>query len=399
MPLQNDIQVIITDGGIGREASGKDWYSGLIFQSATVPASFTDNVSQKIYSIKDAIAKGITEQDFPVEYYHIEEFFRISEKLNISVWVSIMFSNIAVGTFAGDEIKIIQDANNGELRQIGVYLIDPFAVSFVSGADLVAETLNNAGFPTSIYLVADISDNTTLTDLRTLDKKWVSVLLAQDGNAKGKALFDSKGYSVGVIGLILGVTAGASVHERIGYVGKYDISGITEMQTLALLDDVKVSTLTDARIDELNNYGYTVAVKRRIAGSYVYTDAVTSSSELSDFTEQRLNRTIGKAKRLLLQHLAPMQNAPLYVNPATGQLTEQTIGVFNAICKTALDTLASKQEIAFDFKTGRIPKNSIIINPNQNVLATNKLVINAKIVPVGTAGAIEVNLSFTTATQ
>jgi len=399
MPLQNDIQVIITDGGIGREASGKDWHSGLIFQNSSLPSGFQNNVPQKIYSLKDAISKGITEATFPVEYYHISEFFRVTQKLNVSVWISIMFSNISVGAFVGTEIQTMQDLHNGELRQVGVFLKDPFAVSFVNGADAVAENLNNSGFPTSIYLVSDVSDNSTLVDLRTLDKKWVSMLLSQDGNARGKEIFDSLGYSIGTIGAILGVTAVAKVHERIGYVGKYDISGIVELQTLALLDGTLISTLTDTRIDELNNYGYTVMVKRRIAGSYIYTDAVTSSSELSDFTEQRFNRTIGKAKRLLLQYLAPLQNAPIYVNPTTGKLTEQTIGVFNAICTDTLNVLATKQEIAFDFKTGRIPKGSVSINPNQNVLSTNKIVILAKVVPVGTAGAIEVNLSFTTSIQ
>lgn len=396
MPLINDIKVNIADGGLGRPASGKDWYSGLIFQSATTPAGMAADVPMRISTLKDAISKGITEALFPVAYYQLEEFFRVSEKTGLSAWISVMFSNILTGAFVGAEIEVMQNAENGELRQIGVFLIDAYADTFVSGANTIAETLNEQGFPVSVYIACDIADYTALTDLRTLDAKWVSVIISQDGGGKGAALAVSQGYSIATIGAVLAITGSAAVHERTGYVAKFDASGTTELQTLAVADGTLVSIISDTDIDALNTKGYTLMVKRRVAGSYIYTDCVTASALTSDFTEQRFNRTIGKGKRLLLQYLAPLQNAPLYVNPDTGKMSEKTLGVFQTICEEALNQLAINQEISFDVKSGRIPKNSITIDPDQNVLTTNKIIIGAKIVPVGAAGTIEVNLSFST---
>ncbi len=391
--LNQDIRVYITDGGLGRVAAGRDWYSGMLFQDATLPAGYgTDNV-KRISSIKQAETFGITVALFPVAHYHISEFFRVSQKLGSSVWIDIGFYPISTAAFDGTEIVTMQDNAGGELRQIGVFLVDPYAVGFVTGANTKAQDLDDRGFPTSVYLASDL-DLTTPTDLRSLDSKWVSVVAGQDGNGVGAALFTSEGYSITDLGALLGATAHARVHERIGWVQKFDVSGITELQTLALCDGTLISTLTDAEINTLYDYGHTFLVKRRIAGSYYYADSMTAAIGTSDFTEQRLNRTIGKAKRLILEYLAPMQNSPLYVNPTTGKMTEQTIGVFNSYTRAALDILAQAEEISYDLNSGSIPVGSISIDPDQNVLATNKVSIIAKVIPVGAAGLVDVSLSF-----
>ena len=397
MPLINDIQVNIIGGGIGRIASGKDFYTGIIFQSATAPAGFSGvGDIQRIFSLAQAVTLGITEALFPVAYYHISEYFRVLQQFNYNAFIDVGFYNIATGTFDGTEIKTIQDNANGELRQIGVFLIDPYAIGFLTGSNTVAETLNGEGNPVSVYLSADHADIDALVDLRTNDTKWVSVIIAQDGAGVGAALYVSEGYSINTIGAILAATAFANVHERIGWVEKFNLAGTIELQTLAFADGTLVVDVTDTQIDLLNTQGYTLMVQRRISGSYIYTDSVTASLGTSDFTEQRMNRTISKAKRLIQENLAPLQNSPIFVNPSTGKISEQTIGVFDSAARQALNVMAINQEISVDPATGRIPQNSISIDPDQNVLQTNKIVIIARIVAVGAAGIIQVDLSFAT---
>jgi len=396
MPLNNDIFVNIVGGGIGRQAAGKDHYTGLIFQAATKPAGYGAADIKRIYSLAEAETLGITVALFPVAHYQISEYFRVLAKFNFSAFIDAGFYNIATGTFDGTEIKTMQDNTGGELRQIGVFLEDPFATTFITGAGTVATTLETEGNPVSVYLAADVADLTALTDLRLLDEKYVSLIASQDGAGVGAALSVSEGYSIGAIGAQLAATAFAAVHERIGWVDKFDVSGVTELQTLALIDGRLLSAVTDTEIDLLNTEGLTLIIKRRITGSYFYTDSVTASAGTSDFTEQRFNRTISKAKRLILEKLAPLQNAPIFVDPTTGKITEQTIGVFDSAAREALNVMAVNQEISVEPATGRIPQNSITINPDQDVLTTNKIVITARIVPIGAAGVIEVDLSFAT---
>lgn len=393
MPFNNDIKVLIQDGGIGRIASGKDFYTGIVFQSATKPSEYGSNDIERIYSLAEAVALGITQDDYPVLYYQISEYFRLLTKWNFNGLLDVMFADIATGSFDGDEIQTMQINAEGELRQIGVFLVDPYVDTFITNANTVCGVLDSEGTPVSVFIAADIADISAISDQRTLECKWVTPLAAMDGGGEGYDLYTSEGYSVACLGAALASCAYAKVHESLGWVGKFDISGGTELQVLALADGQLISTKTPAEIDAINDKGLMIAVKRRREGSYFY-DAPTATLATSDFAYLESVRTISKAKRLILQELAPLQNAPLYVNPSTGKLTEQTIAVFDTSVRTALNNLAINQEISVDPQTGRIPQNSIQINPDQNVLSTSKIVINVRIVPVGVARIIEVPLSF-----
>lgn len=398
MALQRDVKVIIQEGGIGRLPIGKDYYTGLIFQNATLPTGFAvDDRIKRIYSIIGAEDLGITEALFPVEHYHISEYFRILEKFNINGFLDVGIYAIGLGAFDGSEITLMQNNANGDLRQIGVYLVDAYASTFITGANAKAEALNVDGYPVSIYLAADHANYSLLVDLRVLDSKWVSTIISQDGAGKGNDLYISEGYSITTIGAILAITAVAEVQQRIGNMRiPFDLSGITELQTLALADGTLISTITDTEIDTLTDQGYTLLLKRRITGSYIYVDAMTASAETSDYIEQRFNRVVGKAKRYLLEEYQIIQNSEIYVDPDTGRLSSKTISDLETIGLDALNKLAISANISFDQNTGRVPRKSIQINPDQNVLQTDKIEISAKIVPVGSVSELEISLSLTT---
>lgn len=399
MGLNRDIKVIIQDGGIGRLPIGRDYYTGCIFQNAALPAGFGVNDRiKRVYSIKGAEALGITVALFPVEHYHISEYFRILEKYGVNGFLDVGIYAIGLGLFDGSEITLMQDNAQGQLRQIGVFLVNPYASSFITGADAKAALLDTDGYPLSVYLAADIPDYTLLTDLRTLDKKWVSLVLAQDGAATGAALYTSEGYSITALGAVLGITAVAEVHQRIGNMRiPYDVSGTTELQTLALADGTLLSAVTDAEIDTLTDEAYTLLVKRRITGSFVYVDAMTASSDTSDYIEQRFNRTIGKAKRYLLDGYQSVQNSEIYVNPTTGKMTAKTISDLENQGLDELNKLAILDNISYDPDTGKVPRKSIQIDPEQDVLTTDKILVTAKVVPVGAVSEMEISLSLTTA--
>ena len=187
MNLNRDIKVIIQNGGIGRMPTGKDYYTGIIFQNASLPSGFaSDDRIKRVYSLAQAEALGITVALFPVEHYHISEFFRILEKYNVNGLLDVGIYNISAGTFDGEEIQIMQNNAGGELRQIGVFLQDSYALGFLTGANTYAAACDTDGYPVSVYLASDHADYTALVDLRPNDKKWVSVVIGQDGGGTGE---------------------------------------------------------------------------------------------------------------------------------------------------------------------------------------------------------------------
>ena len=278
MALDFDIRVLIQDGALGRLASGKDYYTGIIFQNAAKPVGYGTDDIKRIYSYDQAVTFGITEALFPVENYHLKYYFNFLEKNNFSGFIDVMFSDITIAGWDGAEIDAIQQNADNELRQIGVYLTDSFAANIVGTLNEKAQGLDDQGFPCSIFLTADIADYSLLTDLRSQDDKWVSVDIAQDGSAEGATLYTQQGSTIGSIGFLLAATAYAKVNESIGWVAKFDISTPTEFQAPALADGTLVNALTDAEVNNLNTQGYTVALKRRVDGTYYYNNPTAKSN-------------------------------------------------------------------------------------------------------------------------
>ena len=88
--------------------------------------------------------------------------------------------------------------------------------------------------------------------------------------------------------------------------------------------------------------------------------------------------------------LLPELNAPVYVDPDTGKLSPDSIAYFENLASQTLENMERLRELS---------GSSVYIDPNQNVLATSKLIIQARGVPVGVARNIEINLGFAVTTN
>lgn len=121
-----------------------------------------------------------------------------------------------------------------------------------------------------------------------------------------------------------------------------------------------------------------------ISGSYIRSD-YTATSATSDFSSIRNNRTMGKAIRGTRATLLPKANAPLYVDGKTGKLAANTIEEFKAAAEKPLREMK---------RLGEVSDYGVLINPDQNILATPSLSIKIRIVPVGSAQEIVVTLQY-----
>ena len=400
----NAITFNIQDGGLGRSIAGKDYYSGICFPfvDGDLPAGFspTDRF-KKIFNIAGAEELGIV-SDSPVDsvkiaHYHIDQYFRM---LNKSGGTGILFLNLFdenSGVYdGGQQVEDIQNFADGDLRQVAVYYDITFASSLVSAVNSSIDTLLSEDRPLIAVLGADITgvDLSTLEDLRALDKKWCSVDISQDGSGTGKALFDSVGQSITSVGLTLGTIALANVHENIGWVAKFDVADSVEYQEPAYSNGELVKDIANSLIDTINTQGYLQLIKRQEITGTFFLDSPQTTAGDSDFAYIENARTMFKAIRLSRQELLPFINSPLYVDASTGQLSETTIfGLENAVLN-ALDKMANAGEISVNQSTGKLPDGSVVIDPEQDVLASSQVVITVKIVPVGVAREIIVNIGF-----
>ena len=396
------VQFNIGEGGLGRDLPTKDNYSGFLFDDATLPAGYTGgDTVKKVRTLKDAVDLGITVALFPVAHYQISEFFRIAEKITGlaqgHLWVGFFDGGIASVNYDGTQLETIQNVAGGELRRAGVFLKGAFVSGFVTGSQTEADALAVANKPLSVLLNADFSALTlaTVADMRALASPRVSVNLGMDKGGTGGALFIAESYSVTNLGAALAAKAFGETHENIGWIGKFDQSSNDELNTIQFATGEAFEDQSQTVLDDVNAKGYLYLKKEiGITGTFQQ-DAPTSTVLTSDFAYWENQEVIDKAVRNVRTELLPLVNSPIYIATDTGNVSEASIEVFKTAAFKALDVLARDGNISTQ-ENGELSPNSVIIDPNQDVLATSEIVITIKIVPVGVARTITVNIGFTT---
>lgn len=328
-----------------------------------------------------------------INYYHVAEFFALSQQIT-GLAQGILYIGIYT-TYTGAELKLVQDFAEGKVRQCGVFLPDTFASSMVSQSQTTATTLETENQPLSVLITADFTATTlsALADMRALSSKNVSVVIGEDKGGTGGALVGAEGFSISTLGATLGVTANAKVSENIGWRQPFDLIHGSEYEGLQFTTGEAWDIQSATTLQELTNKGYVYLTKEINVNGSFHNDSPTSILITSDFAYIENNRTIDKASRLVRENLVPKINAPLFVNATTGKLTQATIEDFKNDAFKALENMAANTEISTN-EDGTLPANSVVIDPDQNVLTNSEIILTVTIIPVGVARQITVNIGF-----
>lgn len=387
------VTVNVGQGGLGRRPVNNDKISGILFFNATLPSGFSssDRV-KKVYSLEEAEGLGIAEGsvNHDMNWYHISEFFRGNPEGEL--WIG--FFAVPGGSYDFTEITTMCTLASGEIRQLGVWAN---ALTFASAQCTTIQSVRDALDPAlrqvdilysaNMAAITAVTGWAAVTDLRTLTAKNVTVVIAESGSGAGKTLADAKSTSISAIGLALGVVSRASVEQSIGNPQNFDISDGIEMETPALLNGDLVSALTPTAMGGLKDKGYLIARKYTpdIAGTY-FERAPTAIAATNDFAWLEVNRTINKAIRLVRSALIPVLNGTVYLK-SDGTLRDDTVGYFQDLAQTPITQMEADGEISAGEAT---------VDPSQDVLGTSQLEVAIRIVPVGIAEEIIVNIGLTT---
>lgn len=319
---------------------------------------------------------------YVVMWYHISEYFRMNPK-------GVLFVGIYTvpGTLNFSEIALMNVYADGKIRQIGVYQTGTaFATSQVQSLQAAAIIEEQANRPLSIIYGVDISASalSALPDLSILASPKVSVVVGQDGAAKGAQLYTYTGKSITTLGATLGVISATKVSENIAWVDKHNLANV-ELDTAAFANGVQYKGTAVGLLEQLHSFGYIFLRKFNERAGTFFNFSTTATISTSDYFTIENNRTIDKALRSLRTVYIPQLNSPLSVN-INGTLRIDTVAYLRMIGNGALQAMLNNDEVsAFE----------VAIDPNQNVLSTSKLVVTVRIIPVGVAKTIEVNLSYT----
>lgn len=383
MPL-NNIIFTVASGGLGRVAPNEDNVSAMMFALAA-PGGWPANKFKSFTTIEEVVAAGVLKGHATLGevYYQAAEFFRMAP--GATLWLGL---NATLPTY-----QELFTATAGKVRQIGVYFssfadlnsIHQAGVNTLTG--LAAPAVVVAGYrAATAYTISTAQDLTALTA-----SAQVAVVLAGDGAGDGAALATALSVPyIPALGVVLGATANAAVHESIAWVEKFNFSNGKELETIRLADGA--NNPTDSTLDALNTKRYLVFRKfPDTPGTYLNDNHTASAIDNNDFAYLNDNRVMQKARRKTRAALLPDLNGPLTVDGDTGKLAAGTIAYFEGkLDRLVLTPMQS---------AGEISDGSVYINPDQNVLATSTLNVVVRLVARGVARNINVNIGFAVSTQ
>lgn len=327
-----------------------------------------------------------------VVHYFVDEFFRLNPRAVL--WIAIGDSASVDLSF----VETVQQTAAGVIRQFAVFdQNNTFASGQVSSLQSSVAAMRTAERPASIIYGADYTGVTigTIANISTLNADGVSVFLGADGNESVRQPWNKDAYTAAAMGTILGAVSAALVHENIAWVQQFNIAqDTTRFDTVRILPSTQWLNASASLAAQLTAKGY-IFLKKYVDyfGSY-FSDDRTATLTSSDYAFLRNVRTIDKAIRLVRLRMLPKVAQPVYVN-ASGQLSEASIADFrnagDAVVGGEFNDNTSEGQMIID---GELSAGQTIINPAQNVLLTNEVVVTLELVPVGSASTITVNIGF-----
>lgn len=344
-----------------------------------------------IYSLADAQALGIEEQgDNAAAYRHIREFYQgyryisgseVAELYIMLVANTMTLSEMGDITEPSGAMKLI-DYAGGRVRLLGLGRtpdaeyepvvtdgIDADCLTALQKAHDLANTYATSQMPLRVLIEARSYANASIGNLKDLHEFSY--------NRAGLVLMGTSSDGSSSIGLVLGIAAALPVQRSIARV-KNGLLPITQ----AYIGDTAAELVTG--VGTIHDKGYICVRQFPNRSGYFLTDDPMATASSDDYAFLARGRVIDKAHRIAYNTYVEEIGDDVEIDPSNGQLTEGYVAYLTQRITNNI-TLGMASEIS---------GLSVHIDPNQNILATNKVVVTLKVIPVGYNKEIQVQLGF-----
>ncbi len=399
-----DVKINLTNGNLGRAVASKDGVAALIGSGIAVANKFAlGDVLGPIYKPEDAAAFGI-DADYDstnkvLLYRHIVDFFATAGN-GAPMYIMPVANTVTLADMADKTqtyaAKLISQLD-GEVRIIMLTRVPDasYVPTYTSGLDddVKAAAINAqalwldafAKFRPPVFLIEGRAYQGTagsLLDLRDAaigpNANRIGIVISADPDISA-AQAEYAGYAN--VGLVGGRMAAIPVQRNIGRVR----DGKLPVTKAGLSDGIDYSQVDETDLTAIHDKGYILEWKHTgIAGFYFNMDNAACPIS-DDYAYLSRGRTIDKAARLLRQVYLQDLLDEVEVDE-NGKLEVSVIKNFQAQGKNMIETnmLANGEASAVD----------VYVDPDQDILATDKLEVQLRITPVGIAKEIIVTLGF-----
>jgi len=394
------VTIEIASGGLGRQSADTDKWGGIAIDVDALPVGWTEAEVKPIYKVEDLASYGIIETAannyYKLVYWHVSEVFRLASNavLYVQLYTVTSSLNDVFTAFFDKEknLRLLAYVNTVET-------LDAPAIALVQAEmDLLFTGLMPGGCIVS--LKKDVAD--AIPDFSALAYNTVQTDISNDLTTGGlaKAVFDSALGMCGGAGTFLGQALNLSVHQKQSW-KKFPINSGDRWLELGDINGDSVEALTQAQKDTYKTQGVTFMERvPRLINAYISNSRMSTATS-DDYAIMTHRRVIDKASVLAYDGIVQRLDGPVYLDPATGKLSAETVTQWQTDAWNAINTnmvigrSGNAVEVSVDSATGSLPLNAVFINPDQDVLTTEQITVQVRIVPVGAANEIIIDIGLT----
>jgi hypothetical protein len=386
------VKINVLNGQLGRTPGSADGVAGLI-GSGVATTDIALGEAKQVFGTEDVKALGINEEYDTTNstniYRQIKDFYAEAGE-GAELWIMIVSPTTTMADMAdvaGNFAPVLLDAADGRIRLLGISRspdgtyaptytsgMDDDAEAAVMAAQALAEAYANQYKPLRVLVEGRDFQGVVanLKDLRQGTQNRIGVVLAGLGaNMKAAA-----------VALALGRMAAVPVQRNIGRVKDGDLGLVNAY----LSDGQRIESYSLGAWGAIHDKGYIFARKFQGRSGYFFNDDPAATLITDDYSSLARGRVIDKA--LLLAYTTYVEEIldDIEINPETGRMNPGVIKSYQARIENVLNL-----EMV---NTGEASGLSVEIDPNQNVLATDRVQISLAIIPKGYSKEIIVDLGF-----
>ena len=375
----------IAKDGLGRTTAIQKT-TGLIATGVTVSSKVELGKSYQVFSLKEAIALGISETENAFAYKHVKAFYD-QASTGTPLWLMLVSDATTMtamldkdGVFAP---TLIAEAK-GAIRVLGV-------VKKATGSETITAGLD-ADVQTAVVKAQALAEH--------FEKKYMPFRVVVSGNCWNGKVADLTNFSENELNKVACFIGNddkekeASVGLFLGKITKIPVQRkihrVKDGSVLPLAAYFTDSTTIDSKAeqwDAIDDKGYIFFRTFVGRSGYYFSGDNTLTKPTDDF--KSLCNGLVMDKAMLLSYGVLVEELSDEV------LLSEDGSIHPAIIKswqTKLESTLQSQMVS----QGELSAVKIDIDPAQRVLQTGKVVIGIKLLPVGYADFIEVNIGFTT---
>ncbi len=396
--------VILENGALGRVAPSTDGISAIIVSGIAVSGQFAlGDVLGPFTSPQDAIDKGITAlydtTNTCLAYKHIADFYE-DAGLGTELYVMVVAKTVTMTDLADKALlyaKKMLVAGAGKIKMLAISRVPDgaYVPTYSEGfeADLwtavaKAKALIAEEFalfrPVSIVFEArDFQGSASASkDLRAvagLQANRVGIMMGADNTISTTVAHAAK---YAAVGTALGKLAGIPVQRNMGRVKDGDLG----ILSAGFSNGAAYSTLTETNLDSLHDHGYMFFLQHAGKAGFFFNDDPVAAPITDDYSSFSRGRTMDKAARITRAVYLEELNDDVELDAVTGKLAISTIKHYQGEVEKQINLQMTAK--------GEIVKATAFVDPDQNVLSTDKINTTLKILPKAISKEIVATLSF-----